>query len=130
MLLKTECPRLHAANSPSVCRDFWSDPRSKGGTPISNYITATDAAINSAGGAQSWADLPELQEVMTKAVRNSRVPIFFVQAENDYDLSPSKILSGAMKDAGKTHEVKIYPPRGRFRSRSYLGLFRSHGMGR
>jgi dipeptidyl aminopeptidase/acylaminoacyl peptidase len=67
------------------------------------------AAIDSAGGAQSWTQAPELREVMTRAVRNSKAPIFFFQAENDYDLSPSKTLSGAMKDAGKPYDVKIYP---------------------
>jgi len=67
------------------------------------------AAIDSAGGAQSWAQAPELQSLMTHAVRNSHAPIFFFQAANDYDLSPSKTLSAAMKDAGKTYEVKIYP---------------------
>ena len=70
------------------------------------------AAIDSAGGAQSWADAPELQSLMTRSVRNSRVPIFFFQAENDYDLSPSQLLSAAMKDAGKEFELKIYPPFG------------------
>lgn len=70
------------------------------------------AAVDSAGGAQSWAEAPELQELMTKAVRNSKVPILFFQAENDYDLSPSKALSSAMKDAGKPYELKIYPPWG------------------
>jgi hypothetical protein len=39
-------------------------------------------------------------------------PIFFFQAANDYDLSPSKTLSQAMKDADKAYEVKIYPPYG------------------
>jgi dipeptidyl aminopeptidase/acylaminoacyl peptidase len=70
------------------------------------------AAIDSAGGAQSWAIAPELQAVMTRAVRNSRAPIFFFQAANDYDLSPSNTLSAAMKDAGKTYELKIYPAYG------------------
>jgi carboxymethylenebutenolidase len=70
------------------------------------------AAVDSAGGAQSWADAPQLQSLMTRSVRNSRVPIFFFQAENDYDLSPSRILSAAMKDAGKEFELKIYPPFG------------------
>lgn len=70
------------------------------------------AAVDSAGGAQSWGQAPELQKLMTKAVRNSRVPILFFQAENDYDLSPSKVLSTAMKDAGKPYELKIYPPWG------------------
>jgi carboxymethylenebutenolidase len=71
------------------------------------------AAIDSAGGAQSWAQAPELHSLMTRAVRHSNVPIFFFQAANDYDLSPSKTLSAAMKDAGKTYELKIYPPYGK-----------------
>jgi dienelactone hydrolase len=70
------------------------------------------AAIDSAGGAQSWARAPELQTLMIRAVRNSRTPIFFFQAENDYDLSPSRVLSAAMKDAGKEFQIKIYPPFG------------------
>jgi carboxymethylenebutenolidase len=70
------------------------------------------AAIDSAGGAQSWTQAPQLQSVMTHAVRNSRTAIFFFQAANDYDLSPSKMLSEAMKDAGKPYEFKIYPAYG------------------
>lgn len=67
------------------------------------------AAIDSAGGAQSWAEAPDLQSLMTRSVRSSRAPIFFFQAENDYDLSPSRALSNAMKDAGKEFVLKIYP---------------------
>jgi len=67
------------------------------------------AAIDSAGAAMSWSSAPELQTLMIHAVRNSRAPIFFFQAENDYDLSPSKVLSEAMKDAGKPFQLKIYP---------------------
>ena len=70
------------------------------------------AAVDSAGGAQSWGDAPDVQSLMTRAVRNARTPIFFFQAANDYDLSPSKTLAAAMKDAGKTYELKIYPPYG------------------
>jgi len=71
------------------------------------------AAIDSAGGAQSWAEAPELQALMTRAVRRSRAPIFFFQAANDYDLSPSRTLSAAMKDAGNAYEMKIYPAFGK-----------------
>jgi len=71
------------------------------------------AAIDSAGAAQSWAQAPELQSLLLRAVRNSKVPIFFFQAANDYDLSPSKALSEAMKVAGKTFAVKIYPAYGK-----------------
>lgn len=70
------------------------------------------AAVDSAGAAQSWEDAPEVRDLMTRSVRNSRVAIFFFQAENDYDLSPSRVLSAAMKDAHKEYEIKIYPPYG------------------
>lgn len=67
------------------------------------------AAIASAAGAQSWAQAPELQSLMTRAAQNAKAPVFFFQAANDYDLSPSKTLSRAMKSANKAYEVKIYP---------------------
>jgi hypothetical protein len=51
------------------------------------------AVLDASGGAQSWAQSPELQALMTRAVRNSRAPICFFQAQNDYDLSPSLTLS-------------------------------------
>ena len=70
------------------------------------------AAVDSAGAAQSWADAPRVRALMIRAVRNARAPIFFFQAENDYDLSPTRVLSAAMKDAGKDFELKIYPPFG------------------
>ena len=46
---------------------------------------------------------------MEGAVRRARAPIFFIQAENDYDLSPSRSLAKAMQEAGKDAELKIYP---------------------
>ncbi len=82
------------------------------------------AAIDSAGGAQSWAQAPQLQEVMRRAVSNSVVPIFFFQAANDYDLSPSKTLSAVMKSAGKPYELKIYPAYGKSEDDGHtLGYF-------
>jgi carboxymethylenebutenolidase len=70
------------------------------------------AAIDSAGGAESWAQAPDLQSHMARAVRNANAPIFFFQAANDHHLSPSKTLSAVMKDSRKTYELNIYPPYG------------------
>lgn len=58
---------------------------------------------------ESWSRSSELQAFMKRSVRNSRAPTFFFQAENDYDLSPSRVLSAEMKAAGKTSEMKIFP---------------------
>lgn len=70
------------------------------------------AAVDASGGAQSWKQAPELQDVMKRAARNLRSPIFFFQPKNDYDLSPSEVLSAEMKAAHKEFELKIYPPFG------------------
>jgi carboxymethylenebutenolidase len=70
------------------------------------------AGINMAGAAQSWKLNPQLQAVMTRAVRNARAPIFVFQAENDYDVAPTRVLSAAMREAGKPYQATIYPPSG------------------
>ncbi len=70
------------------------------------------AGIDSAGGAQSWSQAPELRSLMTRAVRNAKAPIFFFQAANDFDLSPSKTLSAEMSEVSKTYKLKIYPAYG------------------
>ncbi len=67
------------------------------------------AAVDASGAAESWSEAPDLQAAMTRAVRHARAPIFFFQAENDFDLSPTQVLSAAMRDAGKPFEAKIYP---------------------
>jgi dienelactone hydrolase len=71
------------------------------------------AAIDSAGGAESWALAPVLQTTMTRAVRNAKAPIFFFQAQNDWNLEPTKALSETMKQAGKPFAAKIYPAFGK-----------------
>jgi carboxymethylenebutenolidase len=67
------------------------------------------AVVDAAGGAESWAAAPGLRALMEGAVRRARAPILFIQAENDYDLSPSRSLAKVMHDAGKDADVKIYP---------------------
>jgi dienelactone hydrolase len=71
------------------------------------------AAIDSAGAAQTWASSPDVRALMTRSVQHARVPIFFLQAENDWDLGPSRTLSEAAKKAGKPYQVKIYPAYGK-----------------
>jgi carboxymethylenebutenolidase len=82
------------------------------------------AGIDSAGGAQSWRDNPQLRAAMIRAVQNSKIPIFFFQAANDYNLSPSKTLSATMKSVGRPYELKIYPTYGKSHDDGHvLGYF-------
>lgn len=67
------------------------------------------AAVDAAGGAESWRSAPRLRDRMTRAVRNARAPIFFFQASNDYSLVASRTLSEEMSSAGRANRLKIYP---------------------
>ena len=67
------------------------------------------AAVDAAGGAESWRAASRLRVRMKRAVLNSQSPIFFFQAANDHDLAPSRSLAGAMSSAGLPHRVQIYP---------------------
>ena len=66
------------------------------------------AAIDFAGAAQTWGASPDLRQRMLAAVRQATVPIFFIQAENDYDLTPSRRLSTEMQGAGKAYKLRIF----------------------
>jgi dipeptidyl aminopeptidase/acylaminoacyl peptidase len=70
------------------------------------------AAVDAAGAAESWDGARDLQSIMLHAVQHSKVPIFFFQAENDYNLAPSRTLYATMKRLNKPAELRIYPPYG------------------
>jgi len=65
--------------------------------------------VDASGGATSWERAADLPAAMERAARNARSPIFFFQAENDFDLSPTRTLAAAMTAAGRVSEAKIYP---------------------
>jgi dipeptidyl aminopeptidase/acylaminoacyl peptidase len=69
------------------------------------------AAVDFAGGAMSWRSA-SLRNRMVAAVRKATIPVMFVQAENDYDLGPSRTLAGELERLGKPHKLLIFPPYG------------------
>jgi dienelactone hydrolase len=69
-------------------------------------------AVNCSGAAQVWSRYGEIRDRLTAAARGAKVPVFFLQAENDYDLAPNRALAGAVGAAGRPVEAKIYPPAG------------------
>jgi len=67
------------------------------------------AAIDFAGAAQNWQHSPDLRSRMTDSVQHAKMPVFFIQAKNDYDVSPSRDLAAAMEKSSKPHELQIFP---------------------
>lgn len=64
-----------------------------------------------APAAQSWN--PVLADRLIQAVRRARVPIFIIQAQNDYSLEPSKVLGKELKKKDAPNGAKIYAAFGR-----------------
>jgi carboxymethylenebutenolidase len=75
-----------------------------------------------APGAMSWEQNLLLQDLLIHAIDHARAPVFLIQAENDYSLDPSRVLS---KEANKKHkdfQSKIYPAFGRSHQDGHWGF--------
>jgi carboxymethylenebutenolidase len=66
------------------------------------------AAIDSAGGAESWDLAPQLRAAMTRAVRNAKAPILFFQAENDWNLAPTTTLLSPTRRTRRSNSSYLY----------------------
>jgi carboxymethylenebutenolidase len=62
-----------------------------------------------APGAMSWDQNVLLQGRLVHAVDLAKAPVFLIQAENDYNLSPSRVLSKEASKKKKQFQSKIYP---------------------
>jgi len=67
------------------------------------------AVLDFSGAAISWKQSPELRERMLKSVRAAKVPVLLIQAENDYDVNPSRELAKTLEHAKKPHRIVIFP---------------------
>jgi carboxymethylenebutenolidase len=79
------------------------------------------AAIDFAGGAMSWGS-STLRTTMIRAVRKATIPVLFIQAENDYNLGPSRTLAGELEKLGKPHQLLIFPPYGNTHEEGHGGF--------
>jgi len=71
------------------------------------------ASVNMAGAALNWQKSPDFKLWMLDMARGAKVPVFFIQAENDADTGPSRELSAEMTRLGKPNRMRIYPPFGK-----------------
>jgi len=80
------------------------------------------ALVPFAPGAMAWEQNQLLQDRLIQAVDHAKVPVFLIQAENDYSLGPSHVLS---KEANKKHkdfQSKIYPAFGKTHQDGHWGF--------
>jgi dienelactone hydrolase len=67
------------------------------------------AVVTFAAAANSWKRSSELRQSLLAVVRQTTVPIMFIQADNDYSTAPSRALAAELKRLHKPHLLKIYP---------------------
>ena len=70
------------------------------------------AAVAFAPGAMTWSGVAEMRERLIAAAQKSKIPVFLLQAENDYNLAPSRTLASELERAGKPHKMRIFPTYG------------------
>ena len=85
-------------------------------------IPGLHAAVDFAGASMAWASSPTLRERLVKAAESAKVPVFFAQAENDFNTAPSTILSDAMRSKKMFYGVHIYPPFGTTPMQGHAGF--------
>ena len=60
----------------------------------------------------NWDKSPKVGDWLKGLAPMVKVPVYFIQAENDFSIKPSKELYAALQAANKPCEMKIYPPQG------------------
>jgi len=80
------------------------------------------ALIPFAPGAESWRTNTQLHDRLARAVSAATVPVFLIQAQNDYDLGPSNVLTPAVLKHGPPSKGKIYPPYGTTHEEGHAGF--------
>jgi pimeloyl-ACP methyl ester carboxylesterase len=87
--------------------------RSAGFKPSLRLDSNWDCAQPWTSPEQTWTGASEMRERMLAAAQRATVPVLLIQAENDYDLAPTRALDEELKRAGKPHRVEIFLPFGR-----------------
>jgi len=70
------------------------------------------AIVVFSGAGYSWDRSPKLRERLLAAVPHIAAPVFFIHAANDYSVTPGQALDAQLRQLGKPHRLKIYPPVG------------------
>jgi dienelactone hydrolase len=68
--------------------------------------------VEFAGAAMNWERAPRLRDSMIAAARECTQPMFYIQAENDYSIGPTRDIAKALEGSGRTYQAKIFPAHG------------------
>ena len=64
--------------------------------------------ISFSPGSKMWSENELLRNALTRAVQKSKVPIFLIQPQNDFDLGPIIFLGGELSKKGSPSRSKVF----------------------
>jgi len=67
------------------------------------------ALVPFAPGAMSWDQSPAVADGLRRAVAREKAPVFLLQAQNDFNLAPARVLASEAAAKGQDFRSKIYP---------------------
>jgi dienelactone hydrolase len=70
------------------------------------------ACVSFAAAAMSWGPVPELRPFLLAHADTIRCPVLLLQAENDFDITPSEALAARRRAADGVCERHLFPPFG------------------
>jgi len=80
------------------------------------------ALIPFAPGAMSWGRNPEVSVRLRRAVDQAKAPVFLLQAENDYSIEPSRVLTKEASKHGKDFRSHVYAAFGSTHQHGHWGF--------
>jgi dipeptidyl aminopeptidase/acylaminoacyl peptidase len=80
------------------------------------------ALVPFAPGAMSWERNEALQDRLIRAIDLAKAPVFLIQAENDYSVSPSRVLAKEGAKKKKDFQSRIYPAFGKSHQDGHWGF--------
>lgn len=67
------------------------------------------AAVAASPAAMVWDGHPAIQARLLRAVGKAQIPVLFIQAENDYDLRPTEVLTAELTRLGRPVRRVLFP---------------------
>lgn len=108
--------RAFAAAQPGIDPDHVGVMGSSFGGTVTLLAAAKEAAfrcaVEFAGAAMNWDRTPGLRALMHNAASRLTQPIFFIQAENDYSIRPTRELADELTGVSNPVRSRVYPPFG------------------
>lgn len=66
-------------------------------------------AVEFAGAAMNWDRNPTLAAAMIERAQAARLPVFYIQAANDFSIRPTLEIAEALAGTGRVFEAKVFP---------------------